>query len=105
MANRNKKDIEDLKDRYGEVVLNTALINLLKLGKVMFDETTLKEQNAIVTSTFEKLKESKQNFPLAKEFCQEVLNCEFELCEFDDLDLLTYFSNQNKANNKEYSEE
>lgn len=94
--------IEDIKNDYGEVVLNCALINLLQMGKKSIEQFTLREQIVNLNEMYDKLEKEGKVPVISRNFALQVLNCEYKLYDFDDMELLTYFS-KNK-NNKEEEE-
>lgn len=90
--------LDDLKNDYGEAVLNLSLRNLLQIGKKNFENTTLREEIQNLTSYYDNLEKQNKKCLITRELALQILNCEFKLCEFDDLELLTYFSNNKKEN-------
>lgn len=91
--------LADIKNDYGETVLNCALINLFQNGKRSFDRTTLREQIANLTEIYDELDKKNQVPIISHDFAVQVLNCEYKLIDFDDMTLLTYLSNNKKEDN------
>ncbi|MGN1207921.1 MAG: hypothetical protein ACI4TI_00430 [Christensenellales bacterium] len=94
--------IDDIKNDYGETVLNCALINLLQMGKKSIEQFTLREQLVNLNDMYDKLEKENKIPVVSRNFALQVLNCEYKLYDFDDMELLTYFSkNKNdKEDNK-----
>ena len=84
--------LEDLKNDYGETVLNCALINIFQNGKKSLDKLTLREQLLNLNDTYDKQEKEGKIPIITREFASQVLNCEYKLIDFEDMELLTYFS-------------
>lgn len=84
--------IEDVQADYGEMILTCALVNMLQYGKQSFYKTTLREQIVILNEIYDKQEKEGKHPIISREFALQVLNCEYKLLDFDDMELLTYFS-------------
>ncbi len=87
--------LEEIKIDYGETVFNSAVINLMQIGKKSLNNVPLKEQLNNLNNVFDNLEKEKKPFPVTKEFALQILNCEYQLNEFDDMQILTFFSKTN----------
>lgn len=86
-----KQTINDLKLEFGEVVLNTAIVNLVKQGTRRFDDIPFKESLQSFNKTYDEIENDKKIFPFTREFALQVLSCEYQLFAIDEMEILTYF--------------
>lgn len=96
-----ERTIDDIKKDYSENILNCALINLLQIGKTNFDKSNLREQASCVNEVYDNLDLAGKRLPITREFALQVLDCEYKLFDFDDMELLTYFSKNKKMEDEE----
>ena len=89
--------MDDILTDYGEMVLTCALISMFENGKQSFYRTTLREQIINLNEMYDKQEKEGKIPIITREFALQVLNCEYKLLDFDDLELLTYFSKIKKG--------
>lgn len=88
--------IEDIKNEYGEIILNTSILNLISYGLTSYDGIYLKDCVKTTFEVFENLHKENSKFPITKDFAIKVLNCQFALLELKPMEILTYFANNVK---------
>lgn len=97
MKNSSLK-IQEIKKKFGEIVTNAAIYNLLTFGIETYKKTTFKEQLFSIEKIFGDLRKEDKAFPVCEEFIKQILSCQMELMELDRFELMTYFT---KPTNKE----
>lgn len=90
-------EIDELKKDYSENVVDTAVLNILSLGKENVEKQNMKDCIQTLSKVFETLETEKKFFPVTQDFLTKVLNCQFYLLNVDDVEILTYFSKKIKG--------
>lgn len=88
--------IEDIKNEYGEIILNASILNLVSYGLTSYDGVYLKDCIKTTSEVFENLQKENKKFPITKEFAISLINCQFALLELNPMEILTYFANNVK---------
>lgn len=95
------KTISEIKEKYGEIILNASIVNILYYGINTFEQTTLREQITATNEHYDELEKAKKTSMITRAFALQMLNCQFELLELEPMDILTYFSKPTKSANEE----
>ena len=95
---KNETSIEDIKQKYGSVITNAAVYNILQFGMQNFKKSFLSDQTKLIEKIYRDLDENKEvPFAFTKEFTLRVLTCQNALLELkDQMELMAYFSRNKK---------
>ncbi len=88
---KNLEKINQIKEKYGDIVLNTAIVCLVEKGTKKLDGTQPKIELQYIDKVFDDLEKENRTFPFSRDFAKQVLSCQYMLYELDTMSLLTYF--------------
>lgn len=88
---KNLEKINQIKEKYGDIVLNTAIVCLVEKGTKKLDGTQSKTELQNIDQFYDNLEKGNHTFPFSRDFAKQVLSCQYMLYELDTMSLLTYF--------------
>lgn len=96
-----EEELKKIKEKYGEIVLNTAIVCLVEKGIKRLANTSTKIEMQTIDNIFDNLEKNNSNFPFSRDFAKQVLSCQYAIYELDTMAVLTYFQKSEKGDDNE----